>query len=123
MLLLRVFTSKLTKLTKAITQRNAGILGKKKTRANTYTVEWQKRDLPHAHSVFWLENKIYHQDIDTIVKSEVPDPNVYEIIRKQMVHCLCGTMNPHAPCMKNNNGQCEKGYPEHFMNETKTEVQ
>lgn len=67
---------------------------------------------------------IYFQDIDTIISSEILDPNfdleLYKIITRQMVHGPCSIVKPQAPCMKN--GQFEKGYPKHFINETKTEV-
>ncbi|GJT55881.1 DNA helicase, partial [Tanacetum coccineum] len=44
-----------------------------------YTVEFQKRGLPHCHTLLWVnsESKIKEaQDVDRFVSAELPDPEV-----------------------------------------------
>ena len=88
-----------------------------------YTIEWQKRGLPHAHILIWLENKIRSTDIDTIISAEFPnkdeDPELYETIKRSMIHGPCGNLNPRSPCMVN--GTCSNKYPRTCIPETKTD--
>ncbi|XP_063931152.1 uncharacterized protein LOC135143203 [Zophobas morio] len=41
-----------------------------------YSVEWQKRGLPHAHILVWLVDKIRPDEIDSIISAEIPDETV-----------------------------------------------
>ncbi|KIH57822.1 hypothetical protein ANCDUO_11985, partial [Ancylostoma duodenale] len=88
----------------------------------TFTVEWQKRGLPHAHVLIWLKDKIHPTQIDTIISAEIPnpeqDPGLFEIITKNMIHGPCGPLNPNSPCMKDR--KCSKRYPREFIQETQT---
>ena len=34
-----------------------------------YSVEWQKRGLPHAHILIWLHNKITSNEIDDVISA------------------------------------------------------
>ena len=49
-----------------------------------YSVEWQKRGLPHIHILLWLKDKIKAEDIDKVICAELPDPKedkeLYDII-------------------------------------------
>jgi len=88
-----------------------------------YTIEWQKRGLPHLHLLLFLdyENKIHHCDeVDNIVSAEIPKkyefPRLYSIISKQMIHGPCGEINMKSPCMEN--GLCKKGFPKKFQERT-----
>jgi hypothetical protein len=79
-----------------------------------YTIEFQKRGLPHCHMLLILdeEDKIRNaEDIDEIVNASIPDqatfPLAFETVSKTMVHGPCGDLNPNSPCMKN--GICSKG--------------
>ncbi|XP_044316600.1 uncharacterized protein LOC123037888 [Drosophila rhopaloa] len=38
-----------------------------------YSVEWQKRGLPHAHILLWMFDKIRPDQIDSIISAEIPD--------------------------------------------------
>ena len=38
------------------------------TRAFTYSIEWQKRGLPHIHLLIWFETPIHPEQIDSIIK-------------------------------------------------------
>ena len=78
-----------------------------------YSVEWQKRGLPHAHVLNWLHYKITSNEIDDVISAEIPDENVdkglYDIVVKNMIHGPCGALNKNSPCMAK--GRCTKQYP------------
>ena len=78
-----------------------------------YSVEWQKRGLPHAHILIWLYYKITSNEIDDVISAEIPDENVdkglYDIVVKNMIHGPCGALNENSPCMAK--GRCTKQYP------------
>lgn len=65
-----------------------------------YTIEFQKRGLPHAHILLWLEEEwkaITPTEIDDIISAEIPckeqDPVAYKIVTEQMLHGPCGQYN------------------------------
>ncbi|GFY37782.1 uncharacterized protein TNIN_385821 [Trichonephila inaurata madagascariensis] len=55
-----------------------------------YSVEWQKRGLPHAHILIWLETKILAEKIDDVIRAELPDqevdPESFNVVKTQLVH-------------------------------------
>jgi hypothetical protein len=115
-LVIRVFKLKLLSLIKDITNGALGDIN-----AFLYTIEFQKRGLPHAHIIVFLKPyaKLRSpQDIDSLMSSEFPDdnPELLELIKKVMVHSPCGAQNPKASCMVNN--KCSKGFPKSFREET-----
>jgi hypothetical protein len=114
----RVFKQKLTKLIEVITKCH--IYGE--TQCWMYSIEWQKRGLPHAHILIWLKNKIRLAEIDNVISAEIPnpeeDPELFEIISKSMIHGPCGPFNPRSPCMKDK--KCTKRYPRLMIQETQT---
>ena len=82
-----------------------------KVLAYLYTIEFQKRGLPHAHVLLILARPYKPKtaaDYDTIVSAEIPDknrdPNTYETVVRSMIHGPCGKHKSNAPCMKN--GKC-----------------
>ena len=89
-----------------------------------YTIEWQKRGLPHSHSLIWLQEKMQSDSVDTFISAELPDPvadpELFEVIKTQMVHGPYGAFNPSSPCMSN--GKCTKRYPREFITATKTDT-
>jgi hypothetical protein len=112
----RVFKAKLESL---IGDIKRGLLGK--INAYLYTIEFQKRGLPHAHIIVFLKPHAKLRtpaDIDSLMSSEFPDdnPELLELILKMMVHTPCGPQNSSAPCMVN--GKCSKGFPKPFLEET-----
>ena len=117
-LVARVFHLKLKKLIEMI--KSGMIFGKQLARL--YSVEWQKRGLPHAHILVWLipEHKITPDKIDDVVCAEIPDPvldsELHQIVVSNMIHGPCGSINPDSPCMEH--GQCSKRYPRPFIQET-----
>ncbi|UYV67029.1 hypothetical protein LAZ67_4003689 [Cordylochernes scorpioides] len=116
----RVFRQKLVKFIGALTKGQ--LYGA--TVAWMYSVEWQKRGLPHAHILVWLANKLRPTQIDSVICAEFPDPIqdplLYNIVVKNMIHGPCGEYNPVSPCMKNSS--CSKKYPKQFLLETQTNV-
>lgn len=91
--------------------------------AHVYTIEFQKRGLPHMHLLLFFgePHKIRTPtDVDTFIRARWPEPDreplLFDTVRRCMVHGPCGTANPRAPCMVN--GTCSKGYPKPFQDTT-----
>ena len=89
-----------------------------------YSVEWQKRGLPHVHILVWLIDKIRPEEIDNIISAEIPNPStdrmLFDIVTANMIHGPCGNLNQSWPCMAN--GKCTKNFPKNFTNDTITNV-
>lgn len=97
------------------------------TSAHMYTIEWQKRGLPHSHSLIWLSDRLRPEQIDQIISAELPDPDqdpvLFQTISRNMIHNICGQQNPHARCMERRpNGEivCGSNYPRPFLEHTVT---
>ncbi|XP_054711426.1 uncharacterized protein LOC129221016 [Uloborus diversus] len=92
-----------------------------KVRCHMLSVEWQKRGLPHIHCLLWLEEAITADMVDKVVCAEIPDvdrdPLLYDIVKANMIHEPCGSVNIFSPCMKD--GCCTKRYPRPFVQETR----
>nr|GEU59556.1 DNA helicase [Tanacetum cinerariifolium] len=72
-----------------------------------YIVEFQKRGLPHCHTLLWVDSdsKIKRaEDVDQYISAELPDPRIdldgYNIVFEMMIHGPCGAANMKASCMK-----------------------
>ena len=114
-----VFHLKVQELLDDIFKRNC--LGK--AVAHVWTIEFQKRGLPHIHTIIFLhpDSKLHTpEDIDTLLSAELPDedekPELFELVKKFMVHTPCGPHNPTASCM--HDGKCSKGFPKPFRDQT-----
>ncbi|GAU39679.1 hypothetical protein TSUD_320920 [Trifolium subterraneum] len=99
----RLFKIKLDQLIRDI--KEGSIFGKVK--AVVYTIEFQKRGLPHAHILVFLQSvyRISHPDgIDRIITAEIPDKNrdleLFQIVSTLMIHGPCGDQNKKSPCMQ-----------------------
>ncbi|CAL1353730.1 unnamed protein product [Linum trigynum] len=115
----RVFRMKLRALKERITKQK--YFGK--TVADLYTVEFQKRGLPHVHILIWLDEPDKLKDIaaiDSVISSDIPDRSIdregYEAVTRFMMHGPCGQSNTSAPCMVD--GRCSKHFPKAFSSET-----
>jgi hypothetical protein len=91
--------------------------------AHVFTIEFQKRGLPHMHPIIFLhhDSKLKTpEDIDSLLSAELPDPNteseLYHLVVKYVVHGPCGILNPNAPCMVD--GKCSKNFPKPFREHT-----
>ncbi|GJR79669.1 uncharacterized protein Tco_0150454 [Tanacetum coccineum] len=115
----RVFKIKLDRLIKDI--KEMLIFGQVK--AEVYTIEFQKRGLPHCHLCVWLEteNKLrFPVDIDRCISAKIPnkdeDPELYQLVKEFMMHGPCGPEHRSCPCMVDN--KCSKKFPKKFNEET-----
>lgn len=115
----RVFNIKLKSLLADVVKRE--VFGK--VVSWCYTIEFQKRGLPHAHSLFTLDPADCFRDaamVDEAISAEIPDPAedelLYQTVCENMLHGSCGSQNPNAPCMVN--GVCQKHFPMSFADET-----
>ena len=123
-LVCRVFKMKVDELLKDILIRD--IFGK--VAGYAWTIEYQKRSLPHLHCLVILRDG---QDkprigahIDRIISTEIPDirqdPQLYEAVKSHMIHGPCGENNPTCPCMLNPKcpGTCFRSFPRQECKET-----
>ncbi|XP_058219883.1 uncharacterized protein LOC131330353 [Rhododendron vialii] len=118
-LVARVFELKRKALMKEIETNK--VFGKKV--AHVYTIEFQKRGLPHMHALLFLEGPCKIRtcaQVDNLICAEFPDPNdeptLFETVKSCMVHGPCGARNPNASCMENE--KCTKRYPRAFAEST-----
>lgn len=120
-LVARVFHAKLKQLMSDITDNR--VFGN--VDAYVYTVEFQKRGLPHAHILIILSdgNKLLTaEDVDDVVSAELPDPadennqRLFTAVTSHMIHGPCGQLNRNSPCMAE--GICLKKYPKAYSAET-----
>ncbi|KAJ1699041.1 hypothetical protein LUZ63_007553 [Rhynchospora breviuscula] len=115
----RVFRMKVQEMIKDIRERNCfGAVA-----ALIYTVEFQKRGLPHVHIIVWLADRAAlsgASGIDSVISAELPDPLVdpeaYAAVSRFMMHGPCGATRPYSPCMEN--GKCKKYFPKEFTEST-----
>ncbi|XP_018443555.1 uncharacterized protein LOC108815454 [Raphanus sativus] len=115
----RLFKVKLDSLMDDLTKKH--VLGK--TVSAVYTIEFQKRGLPHAHILLFMESKDKFptsDDIDRIISAEIPDhilePRLHEIVKDTMIHGPCGVANQKSPCM--DSGRCTKFFPRKIVEKT-----
>lgn len=112
-LVARVFELKKRALLKLI--KTEGILGKH--RAHVYTIEFQKRGLPHMHLLLWTDKNAHiveGSDVDEVISAEIPDRNtdqlLYDTVTTCMMHGPCGPENPDPRCWDAEKTVCKKGY-------------
>ena len=93
------------------------------TLAYVYTIEFQKRGLPHMHLLLALTPDSHPdtaEEVNYLIRATWPDPvhepRLFEIVKRSMVHGPCGQWKPDASCMKNS--KCSKGFPKQFQAET-----
>ena len=70
-----------------------------RAKAVVYTIEWQKRGLPHCHMMIFLQNSDKpktSEDYNRFLSAEFPDPVeqpiLYELVKRHMVHGPCETI-------------------------------
>ena len=80
-----------------------------------YTIEYQKRGLPHMHLLVFLEepDKIHAvEQVDAIISAQIPDPQIHPqlhaAITRSMLHGPCSPQR----CLENN--VCKKRFPKPF---------
>ncbi|XP_021986828.1 uncharacterized protein LOC110883349 [Helianthus annuus] len=87
--------------------------------ADLYTIEFQKRGLPHCHLLLWVDEAHKIKDasqLDEYISTEIPDPinepTLYKIVTDSMMHGPCGMARPNSPCMAL--GSCTKKFPKDY---------
>ncbi|GJV06197.1 ATP-dependent DNA helicase PIF1-like protein [Tanacetum coccineum] len=88
-----------------------------------YVIEFQKRELPRAHILLWLEECCKCRmpgEIDDIISAELPslmhDPDGDKVVTEYMLHGPYGKDATYAPCTTE--GKCSKHFPKSFLPET-----
>jgi hypothetical protein len=78
-----------------------------------YVIEFQKRELPHAHIlIFFAEDYKPHtiEDVDRMISAELPNPETnrlaHKIVARCMMHGPYGAAFSNAPYMEE--GKCKK---------------
>lgn len=89
-----------------------------------YTVEFQKRGLPHCHMLLWIDrpaNTMTPAEVYRYISTEFPDPKHdhegFRVISESRVHGPCGNAFPNAACMQNRTG-CKKYFPKEYCTST-----
>ncbi|XP_072066853.1 uncharacterized protein [Arachis hypogaea] len=115
----RVFKAKLDTLIKDV--RANKVFGR--VSAVVYTIEFQKRGLPHAHILLFLHKDDKFptvEDIDKIISAEIhdkeTDPEYFDAVEKHMMHGPCGVAKKDSPCMEN--AKCIRHFPKRFVEST-----
>ncbi|XP_021995336.1 uncharacterized protein LOC110892485 [Helianthus annuus] len=118
-ILCRLFKIKLDAIIKDI--KDNSLFGK--VDAVVYTVEFQKRGLPHAHICLFmnLNDKLHTvEHVDPFISAEIPnkdeDHELYSLVREFMIHGPCGSYNMNCPCMIDK--KCSKNFPKKFSDYT-----
>lgn len=96
---------------------------------SVWTIEYQKRGLPHMHLLLFLypfdrDRLLDPAVVNRFVCAELPRPEddpdgvLTNIIERMMVHGPCCPHNPQAPCMVNkatgHPPECSKRFPKWF---------
>lgn len=114
-LLARVFNIKLKELKKDIMKNH--FFGR--CEALIFTVEFQKRGLPHAHLLIITETNpiLSPSDLDHFICAELPHHEpLLSIVTRNMLHGPCR----NRPCYSGNS-VCKKGFPKPFEEESRFE--
>ena len=113
----RVFALKVKQLMKDIKEEQ--IFGK--VLAYMYTIEFQKRGLPHIHLLLCLHETSAMKsadEFDKVVSAEIPNPHtqpiLHALVMKFMIH-----RHQKQGCLKK--GACKSGFPRELTNYTKSE--
>ncbi|XP_071739257.1 uncharacterized protein [Rutidosis leptorrhynchoides] len=121
----RIFNMKVKQFVSVLKQEE--LFGPSK--AVLYTIEFQKRGLPHYHTLLWIKPSLRSyqlQDVDRFISAELPDPvrdpDGFRFVSEMMMHCPCGLLNKNAPCMEESESTresfCSKKFPKPFNEQT-----
>jgi len=128
-LAVRVFHLKAAELRSDLRKKN--IFGRYK--GCVWTVEYQKRGLPHMHYLLFLhpddrEQYLEPVNVDRSIRAEIPTPEedpdgqLRGLVHKFMLHRACGVYDPNSPCMAapapGQSRTCSKRFPKRFRSET-----
>ena len=88
--------------------------------AHVSVIEFQKRGLPHAHIILFLDDRAKHniqnpEYVDEIISAEIPplsDPVLRLAVLKHMIHKPCTKIST-APCIRD--VRCSEGFRKNFV--------
>ncbi|XP_076037351.1 uncharacterized protein LOC143022853 [Oratosquilla oratoria] len=112
----RIFKQKVDSLMEDLTVKN--VFGKVK--AYLYSIEWQKRGLPHVHILLWMRYTVTAELVDKLISAEIPDkdkePKLFKIVTKCMIHGPCRGFDESQLCCQQSSAVagkncCGKGFP------------
>ncbi|XP_076065324.1 uncharacterized protein LOC143039331 [Oratosquilla oratoria] len=110
----RIFKLKVDNLMKELTKDHIFV----EVKAHLYSIEWQKRGLPHVHILLWMRYKVTEKNVANIISAEIPDktknPQLYDIVTTNMIHGPCvGFDESQICCYGRNNiiSKCQKAFP------------
>ena len=110
-----IFKLKFDSLLDDVMKRN--ILGRAVGYA--FTVEYQKRGLPHIHLLIFLDHSSHlstPEAVDNLISTEIPDqathPRLFELVKRFMIHGPCGADIPSS-CLDEYK-KCTKRFPKAF---------
>uniref|UniRef100_A0A1B0CVT6 ATP-dependent DNA helicase n=1 Tax=Lutzomyia longipalpis TaxID=7200 RepID=A0A1B0CVT6_LUTLO len=117
LLMCRVFHAKLQDFKNQLVDKM--IFGR--VRYYTYSIEFQKRGLPHAHFLIGLypEDKLHTaEQVDACISAEIPndDESHCHLVKRHMMHGPCGPEHSTSRCWKD--GKCSKNFPKDFIEAT-----
>jgi hypothetical protein len=115
-LITRIFQMKFKSIMSNITRENR--LGR--VVSWVYTIEFQKRGLPHAHIVITLDRQSIPRTIDmvdSLICAELPDPDLEPTLWGIVTSCMLhGPCDPTKPCWVD--GRCKSQLPRPFNDVT-----
>ncbi|XP_046434513.1 uncharacterized protein LOC124186674 [Neodiprion fabricii] len=114
----RIFNMRLQQALKKI--ESGSVFGK--IEGYVYTVEFQKRGLPHAHILFILNNNdklLTPEAIDSFISAEIPDKRIHQQLYQSVTsHMLHGPHTSKIPCWNSVTKSCSKKFPKDLVENT-----
>ncbi|XP_046417440.1 uncharacterized protein LOC124178246 [Neodiprion fabricii] len=114
----RIFNMRLQQALKEI--ESGSVFGK--IEGYVYTVEFQKRGLPHAHILFILNNNdklLTPEAIDSFISAEIPDKRIHQQLYQSVTsHMLHGPHTSKIPCWNSVTKSCSKKFPKDLVENT-----
>ena len=89
------------------------------TYACLYSVECQKRGLPHAHILLCItiDNKIKREENNLFISAEIldkdDDAELHGLVMAHIIYDPCGSINHNSPCMVES--KYSKQFPKAFL--------
>ena len=89
------------------------------TYACLYSIECQKRGLPHAHILLCItiDNKIKREENNLFISAEILDKNddaeLHGLVMAHIIYDPCGSINHNSPCMVES--KYSKQFPKAFL--------
>ena len=88
-----------------------------------YTVEYQKRGLPHTHLIIFLDRSsclATPEAVDKYISTDIPHENgqlhLFQLVKQFMIYGPCGP-GLSSPCM-DDHGCCTKHFPKSYLSDT-----